>query len=71
MDNEQQAWDMYFCSIVAMQEHPGFNREGAKPKSLAECRRTADLMLHMRKISSDERRERKCRGLQALSSEAG
>jgi hypothetical protein len=61
-DTEQLAWDVYFAGIVSMQEHPGFNRENAKKLSLNECRRKADLMLHMRRLSAEERRKQRCRG---------
>lgn len=44
---EMHAWDMYFCSVVAMQFHPGT----AQRLSWRECALVADMMIV-------ERRER-------------
>jgi len=44
-------WDMYFASIVAMQYHPGYNREGVAPMSLEECAEVANYMIKEREES--------------------
>ncbi len=41
-------WDIYFANLVAMQEHPGYNRENATKRTLEECAEIADEMLKYR-----------------------
>lgn len=43
------AWDMYFSAIIAMQEHPGMNRENAVRKSMPECAEAATQALLARR----------------------
>lgn len=42
------AWDMYFCSIVSMNQHPGNNRENAEKLTVKQCALIADLMIEHR-----------------------
>lgn len=44
-DRHRVEWSMFFASIASLQEHPGMNRENARPKSIAECAKIADQML--------------------------
>lgn len=36
---------MFFATLVGMQEHPGYTREGMRPKTVRECAEMADMML--------------------------
>jgi hypothetical protein len=38
-------WSMFFAAVYSLQEHPGMNRDNARPKSIAECASIADAML--------------------------
>jgi hypothetical protein len=38
-------WSMFFAAVYSLQEHPGMNRENARPKSISECAKIADEML--------------------------
>lgn len=41
----QVHWCMFFASVYSLQEHPGMNRENARPKNIGECAKIADAML--------------------------
>ncbi len=43
-----EVFDLYFASIVAMQLHPGQNRDNAKPLTLEESAELAQQMLKIR-----------------------
>lgn len=45
MPHDALVWCMFFSSIVSMNEHPGFLREGCAPLSLRQCAARADEML--------------------------
>jgi hypothetical protein len=47
--SEVVAFDMYFGSIVSMNNHPGKNREGGQKLSLEGCAATAIAMLQIRR----------------------
>lgn len=44
----QEAWDVYFATVVGMSVHPGYQREGTDQFTLAQCANLADRMLEYR-----------------------
>ncbi len=41
-------WDVYFCSIVGITMHPGYNKPETHKPSIEECAAIADQMLKER-----------------------
>ncbi len=41
-------WDMYFCGLVSMTIHPGFNQPGTPTFTLTELAKIADQMIEER-----------------------
>jgi len=53
--NELHAFDMYFCSLAAMQVHPGAGTKENKPLTLEECKQMAlEMMKIRRKVATHE-----------------
>lgn len=48
-ESEYVAFDMYFASIAAMQEHPGAGTRGHQPLSLEESKEKAMRMIKLRR----------------------
>lgn len=41
-------WDVYFCGLVSMTLHPGFNKPDTPNLTVEECAKLADAMLEER-----------------------
>jgi len=54
-EHESRAWDAYFCSVAAMQFHPGNTHGTGESLPIEQCAEIADRMLI-------ERRKRQCLG---------
>lgn len=48
MEGRQTAWDMYFASVVSMNQHPGNNRDNAEKLTIEQCALLADFMITFR-----------------------
>ena len=48
-------WDIYFATIVGMQLHPGYTREGTEPLTIEQCAQLADKMMEVKLCRSQQR----------------
>ena len=53
-ESEQLVFDMYFATIVGMNNHPGNIKEPVQKKTLIECARQALQMLEIRRTVLNE-----------------
>jgi len=54
VNENQEVWDDFFCTLVGWTMHPGYYRENATKPTIEECADMADEMMRVRNSRTTE-----------------